>query len=103
MGDRGENPAGLVDSILGEKLNADPYTSWLRPLTPTEFDEVDILRGALKEPLFAVKKNGQSVPAPLLSDGTLRFAALAATFFQPDMPHTLLLEEIESGIFLQKS
>ena len=34
----------------------------------------------------------------MLSDGTLRFAALAAALFQPDMPGLILLEEIENGI-----
>jgi predicted ATPase len=33
-----------------------------------------------------------------LSDGTLRFAALTAAFFQPDMPAVLTIEEIENGI-----
>jgi predicted ATPase len=28
----------------------------------------------------------------------LRFAALTAAFFQPDMPQTMVLEEIENGI-----
>ena len=37
-------------------------------------------------------------PAPVLSDGTLRFAAIAAAFFQPDMPHLITIEEIENGI-----
>ncbi len=34
----------------------------------------------------------------MLSDGTLRFAALAAAFFQADMPNIITIEEIENGI-----
>jgi len=34
----------------------------------------------------------------VLSDGTLRFAAIAAAFFQEDMPDILTIEEIENGI-----
>jgi hypothetical protein len=98
MGERGENFAALVKSILGDERNAAAYDSWLKQLTPAELDKVELMYGALREPLFAVKKNGHRIPAPLLSDGTLRFAALAAAFFQPDMPHTLLIEEIENGI-----
>jgi len=98
MGERGENFAGLVKSILSDEKNAAAYASWLKQLTPAELDKVELMYGALREPLFAVKKNGHRIPAPLLSDGTLRFAALAAAFFQPDMPHTLLVEEIENGI-----
>jgi len=98
MGDRGENFAGLVGLILRQKPSADAYTSWLKELTPTELDEVVLMSGALKEPLFAVKRGNQKIPAPILSDGTLRFAAIAAAFFQPDMPDTLLIEEIETGL-----
>ncbi|SPF54067.1 putative ATPase [Candidatus Sulfopaludibacter sp. SbA4] len=98
MGERGENFAGLVKSILGDERNRAAYESWLKQLTPAELDKVVVMEGALREPLFAVKKNGHRIPAPLLSDGTLRFAALAAAFFQPDMPQTLLVEEIENGI-----
>jgi len=98
MGERGENFAGLVKAILSDERNAAAYDSWLKQLTPAELDKVEVMYGALREPLFAVKKNGHRIPAPLLSDGTLRFAALAAAFFQPDMPHTLLVEEVENGI-----
>ena len=33
-----------------------------------------------------------------ISEGTLRFAAITAAFFQPDMPGIMTIEEIESGI-----
>ena len=98
MGDHGENFAGLVSSILRQEKSAAAYTSWLKELTPAELDEVRPIRGALKEPLFAVRRGSQKIPAPILSDGTLRFAAIAAAFFQPDMPYTLLIEEIETGL-----
>ena len=48
--------------------------------------------------MFKLEEGGQEFPAPVLSDGTLRFAAIAAAFFQPDMPALLTLEEIENGI-----
>ena len=48
--------------------------------------------------MFMLKENGREFPAPVLSDGTLRFAALAAAFFQPDMPRLMTIEEIENGI-----
>ncbi len=63
-----------------------------------DLEDVNILKGALGEPLFAVKEGGKIVPATVLSDGTLRFAALAAAFFQPDMPDIITIEEIENGI-----
>jgi predicted ATPase len=61
-------------------------------------DDVVILSGALREPLFAVVERKKTFPAQVLSDGTLRFAAIAAAFFQSAMPAVLTLEEIEKGI-----
>ena len=35
------------------------------------------LKGAVGEPLFMLRENDVEFPAPVLSDGTLRFAAIA--------------------------
>ena len=98
MGDRGENFAALVQSICENKKAKDVYLSWLRELRPEEIDDADVLHGAVGEPLFMLRENGRDFPAQVLSDGTLRFAALAAAFFQPDMPSLVMMEEIENGI-----
>jgi predicted ATPase len=98
LGERGENFAALVKNILAREDTAAAYRSWLERLTPKDLDEITTLSGALGEPLFALKHSGRVFPAPVLSDGTLRFSALAAAFFQTDMPQTLVLEEIENGI-----
>lgn len=37
--------------------------------------------------------------ASRVTHGTLRFAAITAVFFQPDMPGILTIEEIENGRF----
>ncbi|MFL6233124.1 MAG: AAA family ATPase, partial [Thermoanaerobaculia bacterium] len=52
----------------------------------------------LGEPLFALREGARVSPAPILSDGTLSFAAITAAFFQPDMPDIITIEEIENGI-----
>lgn len=98
MGEQGENFAALVQAILEDAGTSSAYLSWLRQLTPVELDKVKILEGALGEPLFALQEGDNILPAPILSDGTLRFAAIAAAFFQPDMPGIITLEEIENGI-----
>jgi hypothetical protein len=98
MGDRGENFAALVRTILKDEPKASDYVSWLKELTPSELDSVEVLPGAAGDWLFALRKGGVVYPAPVLSDGTLRFAAIAAAFFQPDPPSTLVLEEIEDGL-----
>lgn len=98
MGERGENFASLINAIQSEENTKSAYVSWLKQLTPTEVDDVTVLKGALGEPLFAIKEGVIVYPAPILSDGTLRFAAITAAFFQPDMPDILAIEEIENGI-----
>jgi predicted ATPase len=98
MGDRGENFAGLVKAICQKPKQHFAFVSWLRELSPLELDDVTILTGAVGEPLFALRESGRLFPAHILSDGTLRFAALAAAFFQPEPPRLLYLEEIENAI-----
>jgi hypothetical protein len=98
MGEHGENFAALVKTIISDPAAKSGYLSWLQNLTPTEVDDVLVLEGALGEPLFALKERNVEYPAPVLPDGTLRFAAIAAAFFQPDMPDLITIEEIENGI-----
>lgn len=98
MGEHGENFAALVNTLCQDPASKDAYLAWLRQLRPAEVDDVGTLSGAVGEPLFMLKEGGQEFPAPVLSDGTLRFAAITAAFFQPDMPAVMTIEEIENGI-----
>lgn len=98
IGESGENFASLVKSILGSKENGAAYVSWLRELLSSEAEDIEIMSGAVGEPLFALKRGSLVFPAHILSDGTLRFAALVAAFFQPDMPDVITIEEIDNGI-----
>ncbi len=98
MGEHGENFAALIRMICSDPGTKEAYLSWLRELRPHDVDDVGILKGAIGEPLLMMKERNREWPAPALSDGTLRFAALAAAFFQPDMPGIITIEEIENGI-----
>ena len=98
MGDHGENFAALIRTICQDREAKDAYLSWLHQLRPEEVDDVGVLSGAVGEPLFMLREGGQQFPAPALSDGALRFAAIAAAFFQPDMPRLMTMEEIENGV-----
>ena len=98
MGDRGENFAAVVQSICKDEKAKEVYLSWLRELRPEEIDDVGVLYGAEREPLFMLRENGRTFSAKVLSAGTLRFAAVVAVFFQPDVPGLITMEEIENGI-----
>ena len=96
IGERGENLAALVEMFDADDRSA--YVDWLRELRPQEVDDVTTVRGALEEPMFAIVERGRDFPAPVLSDGTLRFAAIAAAFYQSGMPEVMTIEEIEKGL-----
>jgi len=98
MGESGENFASLIKGILRDPDNRSAYTSWLQHLLATEAESVKILTSDGGEPLFALERGGEEFAVSVLSDGTLRFAAITAAFFQPDMPDIIAIEEIENGI-----
>lgn len=98
MGERGENFAAVVAAIKKSKDSYAAYLDWLQQLSPAPSDEVKVLEGACGEALFALRHGGNEFPAASLSDGTLRFAAIAAAFFQPSMPSLVLIEEVATGI-----
>ena len=98
LGDHGENFAALVRTICQNDEAKDAYLAWLRQLRPEEVEDVGTLSGAVGEPMFMLRENGREFPAPVLSDGTLRFAAITAAFFQHDMPGLMTIEEIEKGL-----
>ena len=103
MGEHGENFAALVRTICADPETEAGYLEWLRELRPAEVDGVATLPGAVGEPLFMLREGNREFPAPVLSDGTLRFAAIAAAFFQPDMPRIMTIEEIENGIHASRT
>jgi predicted ATPase len=98
MGERGENFAALVRTICADPKAKEAFVTWLKELRPAEVDDVDTLSGAVGEPLFMLREGGREFPAPVLSDGTLRFAAITAACFQPDLPEILTIEEIENAV-----
>lgn len=97
MGEHGENFAALVKTLCEDPKAKNAFLAWLRQLRPREVDDVGTLSGAVGEPLFMLTEGGREFPSLVLSDGTLRFAAITAAFFQPDMPGIMNIEEIEHG------
>ena len=98
MGDNGEHFATVVKTICENHETKEDILAWLKELRPEEIDEVGTVTGAIGEFMFMLKEGDRAFPAPVLSEGTLRFAAVVAAFFQPDMPRLLAIEELESGV-----
>jgi len=98
IGERGEDFAALIDTICKSPDDKSALVGWLGELRPDEIKDVTTIKGAVGDRMFAIVEQAGIMPATVLSDGTLRFAALVAAFLQPDMPATMAIEEIENGI-----
>jgi energy-coupling factor transporter ATP-binding protein EcfA2 len=97
LGENGEGFAALIHEI--ETNGSKPaLLEWLRELRPDEVDDIYALEGLNNDFMVAIKEGNKEFRAPVLSEGTLRFIALATAFFQPSMPKVLVIEEIEKGL-----
>ena len=99
LGHNGEGFSKLASQIWNNETNRVAYLDWIQELRPEQIADFAVREGAAGDLLFGVtEKNGRWIPAPALSDGTLRFAALVAVLFQPIKPILLCIEEIENGM-----
>ena len=98
MGHHGEDFAAVVNWICDKEHTKDAYLTWLRELRPEQINDVGSKAGAVGDWMFMLRESGREFPAPVLSEGTLRFAALTAAFFQDSMPGIMMIDEIENGI-----
>ena len=97
LGENGEGFAALIHEI--ESNGSKPaLLEWLKELRPDEVDDIYALEGLNNDFMVAIKEGNKEFRGPVLSEGTLRFIALAAAFFQPSMPKVLVIEEIERGL-----
>lgn len=73
---------------------------WVSELTPRPISQIETISAPTGEVIFAVREEpyAEPVPAPSLSDGTLRFAAFALASIAARGRRTLAIEEIENGI-----
>jgi len=97
LGEDGEGFAALVHEIESNGSKT-ALLEWLKELRPDEVSDLYALPGAVNDFMAAIKEGNTVFPAPAISEGTLRFIALAAAFFQPSMPKVLVIEEIEKGL-----
>lgn len=98
MGEQGDGFAGLIKYLEGQASDLASLTEWLKELRPDEVESLYTVKAPAGEYMAAIKEHGMEFLAPVLSEGTLRFIALAAAFFQPSMPKILVIEEIEKGL-----
>lgn len=82
------------------EIRLDAVRSWISQLTPRPISEISTDQAPTGEVIFAVKEQpfDTTLTARVLSDGTLRFAALAVALFHLSDPHVYVIEELENGL-----
>lgn len=116
LGEHGENFAAVVYGLIEQvghnggdgqetgELSANDriraIVSWLSELTPRPVTSISASLSPTSEVIFALKEEPfeKSITARSLSDGTLRFAALALALLGFSGRRTLVIEELENGI-----
>jgi AAA domain, putative AbiEii toxin, Type IV TA system len=116
LGEHGENFAavvyGLIEQVGKEgsdgqetgQLSANDrlraIVSWLSELTPRAVTSISASLSPTSEVIFALTEEpfAKEITARSLSDGTLRFAALALALLGFSGRRTLVIEELENGI-----
>lgn len=95
LGEHGENFAAVATALAGE----DVLQPWLSEFLADPVRDIRPFRTELGDVMFGVvEHNGAHISARSLSDGTLRFVALATALFSPTRSGLLLIEEIENGL-----
>ncbi|MGQ0719566.1 MAG: AAA family ATPase [Pseudonocardiales bacterium] len=101
---RRRRPNGEVETVVWRDDDAvarlASINEWLAELTPRPVVSIEIESAPTGEVIFAVHEEPfeTRVAAPSLSDGTLRFAALALATVGAKGRQTLVIEELENGI-----
>lgn len=109
QGQRIRADINFLEGQLDEKTQGDgsalkrlaAIRSWLSELTPAPVEDIAVQTAPTGEVIFALTEGGawkQTVSARSLSDGTLRFAALAFAAVGARGRQTLIVEELENGM-----
>ena len=98
IGDNGENFAALVQSLCRSPGYKDSFLWWLQQLLSDQVEDVGTTRRPTGESIFNLSIQHKDFPATVLSDGTLRFAALLATLLQPEKPSLISLDAVDTAV-----
>lgn len=108
LGDRGEGLPLVLDYLLGSDRRAfDDIEAELRKAVPlvtgirVKPATIPVAGGqsvSAKALAFQIGNDGQEIPGPLASDGTLLFLAYLTLLHSPASPALVLVEEPENGV-----
>lgn len=105
-----ENLSSVLASLLEDEATRDILLEMTRSLSEAQVSEMDTVRSDLGDVMVTIREKinskVRSIPARLMSDGTLRFLAIAAALLDRPQPDSdtgdsrrlLVVEEIENGL-----
>jgi predicted ATPase len=99
LGVNGENASAVLWRLCQDPERKQEVLDWLSELCAPELVDIRFSETDLNEVLLVlVEKDGTSISARGLSDGTLRFLGLLLALLTAQAGSILLLEEIENGL-----
>lgn len=99
LGSRGENLSSAVWQLCQKKASRKQLLGWLQELTPHDVESIEFFETPTGEVLLKViEPEGREISARSLSDGTLRYLALATALLSAEPGQVFFIEEIENGI-----
>ncbi len=96
--DEPDSPASSIGREAARRRDA--ILGWLSLLTPRPIQDMLVESAPTNEAIFAIREVGsdRALTARSLSDGTLRFAALALALLGGSGQSTYAVEEVENGL-----
>lgn len=90
----------LGEEVKDARARLTAVCSWLAELTPRRIEGLAVEWAPTNEVIFSLYEDPYKRPlnARVLSDGTLRLAALAVALLGEDRRETFVIEEIENGV-----
>ncbi len=99
LSDSGQNLPTVLEAICADPTRKSILMSWLQELTPMDIDGFAFPRDPSgRVHLQVCERNGRTVSAYSVSDGTLRFVAMLAALLSYDSSGIYFFEEFDSGI-----
>ena len=99
LGECGENLSSVLKEICSDHQRTSILKSWVNELTPMDVREFEFREDFSERIHLAVQETcGKSYSAHSISDGTLKFLAMAAVLLNENESSFYVIEDIESGI-----
>lgn len=101
ISENGANVSAVLQNICRDSVQKSKLLEIIRSLPEQDIKDITFAETPFGDVMLALQEtfgNGAMVPAPLLSDGTLRCLAIAAALLGAEKNSLVVIEEIDNGI-----